>query len=266
MAEHVPMSEAKSEKRVRPRATICRIGGLILLVALVVSWFVWGPLGIVFYVGGLFNSTWTFMLARPLFGLLILAAICPIALAIDMALHRRTLSSRQKVHRLLLGIVAVAFVISVALGFGGLAPSPFDMHVKGFARYARNRVDVAAIQGWLETLDSSEYIGEHGDPGGIPILPAEHPPAIAKLRPNGFPHGVRVLPDNAGRLMVRLAWGGGMIGHWGIVVGPKEMETPQTQEPAWVERQSDGGTEEYYEYGERRTPLAPGAYIWAELE
>ena len=44
-----------------------RVAGGVLLTALVVSWFVWGPLGIIFYVGGLFNSLWPFMLSPFLF-------------------------------------------------------------------------------------------------------------------------------------------------------------------------------------------------------
>jgi hypothetical protein len=48
---------------------------MILFAAIVASWFVWGPLGLVFYVGGRVNSLSVFVLAWPLFLLIPLAAI-----------------------------------------------------------------------------------------------------------------------------------------------------------------------------------------------
>ena len=49
--------------------------------------------------------------------------------------------------------------------------------------------------------------------------------------------------------MIRFLWGGGLAGHWGIVVGNPNMniEIPKAQ---------DLGLRE------DRRPLAPGAYTW----
>jgi len=49
--------------------------GIVLFFVIVVSWFVWGPLGLIFYVGGLFNSLWLFMLSPFLFLLIPLAVV-----------------------------------------------------------------------------------------------------------------------------------------------------------------------------------------------
>ncbi len=248
------------------RRSWARVAGIVLIIAFVVSWFAWGPLGIVAYIGGLFNSLSVLVLVLPLSLLVLLAAAWLLVLVVGTALRWRRLLGRAKLRRLLLATGCAALVASFTLGFAGVIPSPFDMHVKGFARYARSRTDVAAIQAWLGTLDPNEYVDASTDPGGMPLPAAEQPAAIIRLNPNRYPHGVRVVRDGTGRLMVRLTWGGGMIGHWGIVVGHSETKVPQTQEPGWMKRQYGGRTEEFYEYGEYRKPLAPGAWIWHELD
>ncbi len=244
-----------------------RIARMVLFAALLVSWLVWGPLGIVAYIGGLFNSLGAFIVMLILGVLIPVAAACLLVLGVFTALWWRRLTNREKRLRLILIAISAGFVTSFVLGLIGAAPSPFDMYVKGFARYAKSQADVEAIQNWLATLDPNEYLKKSGgDSTGIPVPPPEQPSAIARLHPSDGPYGVRVLPDDAGRLMVRLSWGGGLIGHWGIVVGHRETKVPPTQKPGSKRRQVNSRTKGLDEYGEYRKPLAPGAYVWAELE
>ncbi len=224
-----------------------RVAGGVLLTALVVSCFVWGPFGIIFYVGGLFNSASIFALTLPLALVILLAAAWLLVLVIDAASRWRRLSGHARLRRLLPAAVCCALVTSFTLGFVGVVPPPFDVYMKGFARYARSRTDVPAIQNWLGTLDPNEYVGAM-DPGGIPVAPEEHPPAITRLKAMRRPHGVRVGRDDTGALMVRLTWGGGMIGHWGILVGAERMESPPALEMTVYQS------------------LAPGAWVWYDLD
>ena len=73
---------------------------------------------------------------------------------------------------------------------------------------------------------------------------SEWPPCIAELAPRF----VMVTPDNGGHLRVRLLWGSGFIGSWGIVVGRADMPMPPSD--------ASGSREQRY-------PLAPGAYVWS---
>jgi hypothetical protein len=139
------MDENERTDVIHSRGSGWRILGVPLLIAVGASWFVWGPLGIVFYLGGLFNWVSVFVMVLPLFLLILLAA-------------------------------------------------------------------------------------------------------ITRLSPKTSSPGVRVRADDRGRLIVRLPWGGGFIGHWGIEIGDATMEKPS----------SDG----YYEC--RR--FAPGAYVWHDLD
>jgi hypothetical protein len=143
----------------------------------------------------------------------------------------------------LLMIALTALVTSTGLGFAGMAPSAFDMFVQGFSRYVESQADVTAIQSWLGTLDQNEYTDEHGGTTERRFVGSELPACIAGLHPKW----AVVLPDNAGHLMARLLWGGGFIGHWGIIVGDKTMESPAISEIIGYQ------------------PLAPGAWIWYEL-
>ena len=72
--------------------------------------------------------------------------------------------------------------------------------------------------------------------------------------------------DDAGRANVRMMWGGGFIGHWGLVVGHRDMEIPETELPGRRVNAQGARRSELAMYGECRLPLAPGAYVWSDLE
>jgi hypothetical protein len=232
------------------RAWPWRVVGIVLFAAVVGSWFVWGPFGVIFYVGGLFNSIWTFAITPLLFLLIPLAAMCLPVLGVHTLWRWRRLTDRQKCVRPLLVVASAALVASFAVGFTGVTPVPNDMFMRGFAGYVERRADVKAIQSWLATLDPNDCEGQALDAKVAPGVHLQDPPkymarplCLARFRSGG----ARLHRDDAGRPLVRLIWGGGMIGHWGIEVGDVTME---------------GTPDEYHEY--RR--LAPGAYIWYELQ
>ena len=221
------------------------IVGMILFLAFVASWFAWGPTGLFCYVDGRFNSLHMFFL-DPLVLLLIPAVLTWMIL--QRLFHWRELGLRQKYFSMVLWAALGAFVISFGLGFARIIPTPYDVFVRGFARYAERHADVTAIQNWLGTLDSNKYADGSPDPSGIPVPDAEQPPAIARLHPHRYPHGVRVIRDDTGKLMVRLMWGGGFIGHWGVEIDDKGM-TPRPNS-------------EFLGY----IPLAPSNRVWYELD
>lgn len=243
------MSENDPNGAVATRRMLWRIVGVVLFSAFMTSWFVWGPFGLICYAGGLFNSLLVFAFV-PLFGLLLIGVtviLLPI-MAVHLIVRWRLLPIRAKLLECYLMLVMAALVMSFGLGFTGIQPSPIEMFARGFSRYAASHAEVPAIQNWLSTLNPKEYVDLDIDHGGMPFPPAEQPPAIRKLNPERYPVGVRVGRDDMGKLVVRLTWGGGFIGHWGIEVGDRGMESPPAP-----------GTVGY-------RPLAPGAWVWYELD
>ncbi|MBP7052313.1 MAG: hypothetical protein KBE65_14970, partial [Phycisphaerae bacterium] len=76
-------------------------------------------------------------------------------------------------------------------------------------------------------------------PNYVPI-----PPSIARLQWRDS----SLRRDDLGRPVIRIfLGGGGFIGHWGVVIGHKDMPTPPS---------------DFSDNGEIRCPLAPGAYVW----
>ncbi|MBP7053881.1 MAG: hypothetical protein KBE65_22945 [Phycisphaerae bacterium] len=228
------------DRRERVFGTLCRVLPMALLMALVVSWLVWGPFGIMCYVGGLFNWMGVFMvLFVMMLPALVFAAAFPVlAVLAAMTWRRRTVAARRRITFWV--VLTGGFVVPYVLRIVGLGASPFDLFVRGFTRYAGCRVYVAAIQSWLTTLDPNDYRDSEGVWIEGWLAESEQPQVIADLHPKW----AQPMFDRRGRLIVQLLWGGGMIGHWGIVIGPRD-----TPEPL-----SDPSREQL-------RPLAPGAYV-----
>ena len=220
---------------------LCHVLTIAVVGAVVFSWFVWGPFGIMCYMGGLFNWMGVFMLLfLMMLPALVFAAAFPVLVVRAAVTWRRsTLAGRRSIAFWV--VLTGGFVMPYILGIVGLTPSPFDMYVRGFARYAGCRVDVGAIQGWLGTLDPNDYRDSEGGWIEGRLADSEQPQMIASLHPKW----TQPMFDQRGRLAVRLLWGGGMIGHWGVVVGHADMPMPASDSRLL-----------YY-------PLAPGAYVWS---
>ncbi len=227
-----------------PRRMLGYILGMTALSALVASWFVWGPFGIIFYVDGLFNSTWAFVFAPLLFLLIPAAAVLLPVRAVWTAWHWRSLTHIERWYGIVSVAVLFAFVLSSGLGFTGMQPSVSDMFARGFARHVQSKTDIVAIQDWLNALDPNICRNEGGYMQDRRLGASEQPACVAHLKPKW----ATIWPEDGGRLMLRLGWGGGLIGHWGVAVGHRDMPIPP----------SDTSN-----FGESRFPLAPGAYVWS---
>lgn len=59
--------------------------------------------------------------------------------------------------------------------------------------------------------------------------------------------GALLSTDENGNAKVRLGWGSGMLGHWGVEIGMKDMKIPPS---------------DFSMYGEIILPVEPGLYIW----
>lgn len=221
-----------------------RVAGGFLLSVLAGVWLVYGPFGIMWYEGGLFNWMLVFLfvfLAMPP-GLLLAVVVFPVLVTRAVTTWGRR--SREGRRRILVWLVLTGgFVCPFVLGLAGLTVSPFDMYVRGFRHYAACRVDVVAIQSWLATLDPNGSIRRNGAVD-TQLAESELPSCIAQLAPKH----VLMQSDETGRPTVRFFWGSGFNGSWGMEVGPRDMSTPPSDP-----RRSG---EQYY-------PLSAGAYVWS---
>jgi len=232
--EHNPvMNEPRRVGRWIRRGPL--VGGAVL-------WLFFGPFGLVSYAGGLFNSTATWMLLASLMIWLVPVAFIALAVSITQAVRTwHGLSPPGRRRSVFMVVVWGGLIVPTVLGFAGFRSSPFDMYVRGFTRYVHKEADVEAIRSWLNALDPSDYTDNDGTIIEKLFTRAELPPCVAHLRPKW----ATIRPDDAWRLTVQVLWGGGMIGHWGIVVGPKDMPMPPSDPH------------------DLQLPLAPGSYIWS---
>lgn len=263
------MNEEKKNDNVQlPRKTYVHIVGVILLTAILASMFIWG---VILYVAGRFNSVVAYGISLLIQSCLLipLIVVCLLVLVVRLVSRWRRLSHGQRRLHVLIVVACAAFtVLEVTTG---MVPSPLMMYVRGFTGYAVNATDVQAIQNWLGTLDPNECRGQYvylesatGVNPNLSHIDASRsvlwPPSLARFHPVQ----IGLLLDDTGRPMIRLQWGSSFVGSWGIVVGIRDMRTPETQESAWSKYQKPGG--EMQRVWEYRRPIAPGAYVWAHME
>ena len=226
------------------------------------------PLGIINYIGGLVNEQLLFSAVFALVFLLPVALGCLGVLVVRMfAVWPRRIHGKGRL--LLCWAAAVGgFAACFVLPFVSLLPPPYEMYTRGFRRHVQLKTDVGAIQTWLSTLDPKDCQDQPLDMKVAPGLSYPNPPksipspeCVSRLRPRYS----KLTRDDKGRPMIRLTWGGG-FGHWGLVVGDKDMEIPETQERTGQEYGPPDRPQVVYAPGEYRLPLAPGAYIWYELQ
>lgn len=156
---------------------------------------------------------------------------------------------------------AVVLVACVVLPFVTLGPG-YKSQTWGFRRYIQARADIPAMQAWLDTIDPNVCDGLWIDVAGTPSAGS---PAVSFPAPvlDLEPRHVQLSLDVAKRPMVRLQWGSGLLGTWGLTVGHEEMPIPKTQ-PREKETLPSGQV--FYNPGQYRLPLAPGAYVWHSIE
>jgi len=248
------MNDDRRKRITQSFRTLGRVLAVIVLTAFVASWFVWGPFGAIFYVGGLLNSLLPFMLVM-LFMLLpwavFVAVIYALVLTAHTVYHWSRLDAWRKGYRLFAAIAFFAWPVSYGLEYSEIVvtPHPLDLFVRGLAEYVDCRADIGAIQNWLGTLDPNDWEDEwlevgftlkgsiSDSPDSVPI-----PPSLARL---GWDNKTLTL-DDRGCPMIRITLGGaGLIGCWGLEMGSPDMPMPASDSHFL-----------YY-------PFAPGACIWS---
>jgi hypothetical protein len=161
-------------------------------------------------------------------------------------------------------VTLVALATWISVPFMQLWPPGCETFTHGFRHYMQANADLGAIRGWLNTLDPNLCTGEYIDLYTGNDLKSRWPDTIAwpAAITRFDPHYVQLMKTETRRPKVRLAWGGA-LGHWGVEIGPEDMPIPPT-EPSRKMRHPNGDV--YYEHGESRLPLAPGAYVWRRIE
>jgi hypothetical protein len=113
----------------RPCRGLRRVLVVVLSAVLAALWLVWGPLGAILYLGGLFNSMWVWTFVSLAMLLLLPAMVLLPVLAVYTPITWRRQTSRAR-RSLILWIVATGgLVVPTVAGFMGLTSSPSDMYV-----------------------------------------------------------------------------------------------------------------------------------------
>ena len=228
----------------------------ILLVAVILGiGSLLDPFGVIEYVGGTRNEDYGFfgMALLTVYGLGPLALICLIALFLRMrTLWPEHISSRRKVLALqaLVGIGLLSYLVSPFLP---IRPPGYRIFMSGFVRYVETNADMKSIRSWLDTLEPGVCTGTTIDLRGAQGSGRGNWPNTIAWSPavTCFDPAYAVLSlDEARHPTIRLEWGG-VFGHWGFVVGGEKMQTPAS---------------DLSEHGEYRLPLAPGVYVWHEIQ
>ncbi|HML76082.1 MAG TPA: hypothetical protein PKB02_16450 [Anaerohalosphaeraceae bacterium] len=175
---------------------------------------------------------------KQFIGVLLINSILLLVLIVRFIVQFRSLSKFRLILKLVLiasaMLVITLPVLFVTSSYHGL-PSyvPF---MYGFLERMQENADTKKIQNWLEK-EGSQYMDQC-------LVESEYPDAIRVLKPKSV--WVQEY-KHTHQLFVRLEWGGVLIGHWGLVVGPTDLACPPC----------DLGMD-----GEYRLPSAKGAYVW----
>ncbi|MGD0573583.1 MAG: hypothetical protein ABSB11_11285 [Sedimentisphaerales bacterium] len=113
---------------------------------------------------------------------------------------------------------------------------------QGHTDRIKRDVDFKLIRDWSNTVDTSKQ-----DDYGIPK--ERWPSFIKQLKANTV---FVEKKENIGTV-VKFEWGGTFV-HWGLVVGPPDMDVSESQNRSDLKR-----GDEY------RLKLAPGAYVWHDI-
>lgn len=228
----------------------------IILFVLILCWGTLSdPFGLVFYICGLVNKL---DMAASLTFLSMLLLI-PVSLSLLVLISRMFISwpkyiinKRRLLWIRLFTIFGVIFYL--ILPYMPFKPSGMKFYIAGFNKYISSNADISGIRNWLETLNSEDYKENkiiNTSDGNSPENPdsLEHqglPVAIANLHPRF----VQLSLDGNKKPQVRLNWGSGFLGTWGVVVGNEQLLIP-VSDLSWG--------------GEYRKEIDKGIYLFYEI-
>jgi hypothetical protein len=162
---------------------------------------------------------------------------------------------------LFLGLFSFCIITSCTFWCYSISNPTFVSFSKGFRDKMKCDVNVGEIQKWLKTIEKPKepvkYIIDPYGPPNISVLVAPEATYIKSLDSLNWPKTICNLQpkmvyiqlyDND-EAIIRLQWGG-TFGSWGILVGPPDMEVPES---------------DMKRGGEYRLKLAPGAYVWHDI-
>ena len=171
---------------------------------------IWYAYSLCHYVVGRINSlgllAWCVFLELPA---IIVAAVCFVRVITRLCKSWKQLDKRVCITRL---AIIVGLVANIFIGITFI--KPWKAHTYGLRTYLSHKVDIQAIQRWLTTAEITQ---DRHD-----IDSNSLPPFIKVLNP----YHVYIQPNYKSSIgkEVAIVWGGGMAGHWGLIVGSKEME------------------------------------------
>lgn len=207
------------------------------------------PLGGIFYLSGRFCPYATTFCYAHLLYLIVLVFIfyCFFSGIVKLSsrkgkltINERLLVVAETVIPLVFVVLLVAFIFLAFTDKEFRGPR-FQLFMYGIRDRVKSKVDIEATRVWLQSLGDEDY--DDSEPKYKRLPKAKRPESL-----RGLKNAVAFLSvDENGNAKVRLGWGSGMLGHWGVEIGMKDMKIPQP---------------DYSMYGEDILPVEPGVYVW----
>jgi len=232
----------------------------ILLIILVILYGTLNdPFALISYVCGLYNKMiiMAFMVFVWVF-LLVPAALCLVVLLLRMIISWPKYIKKKSRLLILRLFTIVGLSGYLIIPFTPIRPHGFNIYIKGFSEYVKANADIEAIRGWLGTLSPEDCVeydiiisgsdrSTQKSPRPKSVTNESWPKEIIDLDPRF----VELSLDDEHHPKVRLNWGSGFLGTWGLVVGNESMPTP---------------TSDLSPYGEYRKEIRKGVYVWYEIQ
>ena len=214
----------------------------------------YNPNGMVSFYDGFNNTSYTFsFLFPPFFGI---TMVCIVTLLIRLFYWNRYFKSKRNLWLARVAAIIMLLLYSpiIALMFPNRPPGylPFT---KGFHHRMEERLDVSELQEWLKALNESDFDKSYFHKFDVSSFPLSMPDTAENLK-MGMSY-IEFMQSSQGDVCLRLEWGGPPA-RWGVVIGPKEMSIPPTEDVRYDE---DG----FRHIGEYRLKLEDGAYVWHDL-
>jgi hypothetical protein len=162
----------------------------------------------------------------------------------------RDLKKRNKKEKIIIvAQIGIPLVFLVLLVSSFLLPESeflgysYKFFMYGLKDRVRSKADTEDIRDWLGTLSDEYFIADH-----FTLIPSDEWSKSLKVL---NPRRVYPLTDENSKREVRLMWGSGAMGHWGVVIGMEDMIIPSS---------------DFSHYGEYRLPVEAGSYVWWSFE